>query len=232
VQTFCTSAVHHPVRGSLRQQDLLVQRTVQTGSAELWISYAEILAAVVENEIRVINLIRRVQNKTKCWKFMQISSCVLKTRAVKCTDLVFWPSLYVRMKQKMMWWQWHKLNRMQIICTSLKTDDHASTSSLNFYRPDAFSDAQPTVSKHWRQNVTNTSLNKMYSIFSETWKFKNLNLKSSVSNMWTPIGYRTSCQWRELCSLEVNLLPNEWKSENLVIIKCINSHFIVDFVLQ
>jgi len=134
--------------------------------------------------------------------------------------------------KKMMWWQWHKLNRMQIICTSLKTDDHASTSSLNFYRPDAFSDAQPTVSKHWRQNVTNTSLNKMYSIFSETWKFKNLNLKSSVSNMWTPIGYRTSCQWRELCSLEVNLLPNEWKSENLVIIKCINSHFIVDFVLQ
>jgi len=37
---------------------------------------------------------------------------------------------------------------MQIICTSLQTDNHASTSSLNFYRTDALSDAQPTVSKH------------------------------------------------------------------------------------
>jgi len=32
----------------------------------------------------------------------------------------------------------------------LKTDNHASNSSLNFYRPDALSDAQPTVLKHWR----------------------------------------------------------------------------------
>ena len=42
---------------------------------------------------------------------------------------------------------------MHIICNSLRTDNHASTSPLNFfYRPDALPDAQPTVSKHWRQN--------------------------------------------------------------------------------
>jgi len=36
------------------------------------------------------------------------------------------------MKQEMIEWQWHQLyNHMQIICTSLQTDDHAST-SLNF----------------------------------------------------------------------------------------------------
>jgi len=29
----------------------------------------------------------------------------------------------------------------------LQTDNHASTSSLNFYRPDALPDAQPTVLK-------------------------------------------------------------------------------------
>jgi len=29
-------------------------------------------------------------------------------------------------------WQWHQLNHMQIICTSLQTDNHASTSSLIF----------------------------------------------------------------------------------------------------
>jgi len=33
--------------------------------------------------------------------------------------------------------QWHQLNYMQTICTSLQTDDHTNTSPLNFYRPDA-----------------------------------------------------------------------------------------------
>jgi len=29
-------------------------------------------------------------------------------------------------------WQWHQLDHMQIICTSLQTDNHASTSSLDY----------------------------------------------------------------------------------------------------
>jgi len=49
------------------------------------------------------------------------------------------------MKQEMMGWQWHQLDHMQIICTSLQTDNVASTSSLNFYRPDALPDAEPTA---------------------------------------------------------------------------------------
>jgi len=36
-----------------------------------------------------------------------------------------------------------------IIYTSLQTDNHTSTSSLNFDRPDALPDAQPPVSNHW-----------------------------------------------------------------------------------
>jgi len=44
--------------------------------------------------------------------------------------------------------QWHQLGHIQTICCiSL----HTNTSSLNFYRPDALPDAEPTVSKHWRQ---------------------------------------------------------------------------------
>jgi len=39
-------------------------------------------------------------------------------------------------------WQWHQLDHMQTICTSLQTDNHANTSSLNFYRPDTLPDAQ------------------------------------------------------------------------------------------
>jgi len=37
------------------------------------------------------------------------------------------------------------------VCTSLQTDNHASTPPLSFfYRPDALTAAQPTASKHWR----------------------------------------------------------------------------------
>jgi len=32
----------------------------------------------------------------------------------------------------MMGWQWHQLDHMQIICTSLQTDNHASTSPLSY----------------------------------------------------------------------------------------------------
>ena len=44
-------------------------------------------------------------------------------------------------------WQWHQLGHMQV-CTSLQTDNHASTPPLSFHRPDALSAAQPTASKH------------------------------------------------------------------------------------
>jgi len=44
--------------------------------------------------------------------------------------------------------QQHQLDHMQTICTSLQKDNHTNTASPNFYRPDALTDAQPTVSKH------------------------------------------------------------------------------------
>jgi len=42
------------------------------------------------------------------------------------------------MKQEKVEWQWHQLDHMQIICTSLQTHFHNSTSSLNFCMSDAF----------------------------------------------------------------------------------------------
>ena len=42
-------------------------------------------------------------------------------------------------------WQWHQLGNMQV-CTSIQTDNHASTPPLSFYRPDALPVAQPTSS--------------------------------------------------------------------------------------
>jgi len=44
-------------------------------------------------------------------------------------------------------WQLHQLDHMQV-CTSLQTDNHASTPPLSFYRPDALPAAQPTAPKH------------------------------------------------------------------------------------
>jgi len=39
---------------------------------------------------------------------------------------------WILLQQEMMGWQWHQLDHMQIICTSLQTDNHASTSPLSF----------------------------------------------------------------------------------------------------
>jgi len=57
-------------------------------------------------------------------------------------------------------WQWHQLGHIQF-CTSLQTDNHANTPPLSFfYRPDALPAAQPTASKHWRQNWRKQYSNK------------------------------------------------------------------------
>ena len=47
-------------------------------------------------------------------------------------------SICILMTREIMGWQWHQLHHVQIIYTSLQRDNHASTSSLIFYRPDAF----------------------------------------------------------------------------------------------
>ena len=47
-------------------------------------------------------------------------------------DKPFW----LLLKQEMMGWQWHQLDHMQVICTSLQTYNYANTSLLSFYRLD------------------------------------------------------------------------------------------------
>jgi len=44
------------------------------------------------------------------------------------------------------------------ICTSLQTDNHANTSSLNVYGAGALPVAQPTASKHRRQETVTEKL--------------------------------------------------------------------------
>ena len=70
---------------------------------------------------------------------------------------------WILLEHEMMGWQWHQVDHMQIICTSLQTDNHPSTSLLSFYRPDALPATQPTASKHWRlrQKAVNVSKNSI-----------------------------------------------------------------------
>jgi len=51
--------------------------------------------------------------------------CKAGTRKVK--------TIWSLLKQEMLRWQWHQLNHMLIICTSIQTDNHTSTSSSNFF---------------------------------------------------------------------------------------------------
>ena len=47
------------------------------------------------------------------------------------------------MKLEMVGWQWHQLDHMQVICTSLQTDNHTSTSSLHLLQA-GFASWRPT----------------------------------------------------------------------------------------
>ena len=48
----------------------------------------------------------------------------------------------------MMWWQWHQLNHMQAICTSLQKITTPVPYQSDFYGLDALPNTQPTKSKH------------------------------------------------------------------------------------
>ena len=43
-------------------------------------------------------------------------------------------TFWILMKQEMIRWQWHQLDHMQITCTLLQTNNHASISSINILR--------------------------------------------------------------------------------------------------
>jgi len=53
-------------------------------------------------------------------------------KAVKASQHQKGKPFWILTKQEMTRWQWHQLDHMQIICTSLQTDNHASTTSLKF----------------------------------------------------------------------------------------------------
>jgi len=64
----------------------------------------------------------------------------------------------------------------------LHTDNHTSSSSLDFYRPDAVPDAQPTVSKHWCASTAHQSANA--ALVSKYVAFYFCMLTHAVTDGW------------------------------------------------
>jgi len=71
--------------------------------------------------------------------------------------------IWILMKQEMMGWQWHQPDHMPIICTSLQTDNHASTLSLNFLKAGC-SSWRPTNSVRALKAITTATVRWMNSI--------------------------------------------------------------------
>jgi len=69
------------------------------------------------------------------------------------------------------WWglasQYHQLDHIQTIFTLLQTDNHTSTSSLDFYRLDALRDTRPSVRALKAVNKRTKSL-KVLNIFEDS----------------------------------------------------------------
>jgi len=102
---------------------------------------------------------------------------------------------WILLEQEMIGWQWHQLDHMQIICASLLTDNHVSTSPLSFYRPDALPATQhPTNSvkalkAEWYQ--TNQLLTCLLTFihFSITMNIHFIIWHTALCNSF--LGYRT-----------------------------------------
>ena len=110
-------------------------------------------------------------------------------------------------------WQWHQLGHMQV-CTSLQTDNHASTPPLCFYRPDALPVAQPTASKHWRQTEQTQGYNK-YCANIALCKKKNILWKNILNMVSATVNHKggqhiqlavTTTEWLKVIQLPAKFL--------------------------
>jgi len=98
--------------------------------------------------------------------------------------------VWILLQQTMMGWQWHQLDHMQIICTSLQTDNHASTSSLNVLKVGC-SSCRPTNSV----KVAQQNMNFTFTVLKKTLILNCFWLK------WEP------CISKPTPSQEVSMLP-------------------------
>jgi len=102
--------------------------------------------------------------------------------------------------------QWHQLDHMQANCTSLQRDNHTYTPSLNFYRLDALPDAQPTMSKHWRQQELKTKPKLQQKYCQRKYRVDNVKHITKASD-------RRRCTYLKTTSwMSVSTMPTLWRN--------------------
>ena len=72
-------------------------------------------------------------------------------------DKPFW----ILREQEMLGWQWHELDHMQIICTSLQTDNRASTPITQFLEARCLSCHPTNGIKALKANVSDINFLKL-----------------------------------------------------------------------
>jgi len=153
------------------------------------------------------------------WKWQQrlhYYYCYIRLTAFSRTTWVSWHQkgkpFWILLEWEMMGWQWHQLGHIQIICTSLQTDNHASTSPLSFYRPDALPAAnQQCQSTEGFENCINLpcfcsvddSVYHYYLLSLCTW-----SLHTSITILWA-IGIRELAKCVAFLSSWVKFIDEE-----------------------
>jgi len=82
-------------------------------------------------------------------------------------------------------WQWHKLGHMQV-CTSLQTDNHASTSLLKFFLQAGCPSYRPTNSVKALKAIALKALNLFTVSKDETKRWTQGITKQTDSNVHQP----------------------------------------------
>jgi len=129
---------------------------------------------------------------------------------------------WILLEQQMMGWQWHQLDRMQIICTSLQTDNHASTSPPSFYRQTPFlplnQQCQSTegstltkislVIKYKTRIPTTSSIMNSLCQFNNFCRYSSIIMKYLMSRRQQNTVTQTSSRWnnKHLVSIRLQVI--------------------------
>jgi len=116
----------------------------------------------------------------------------------------FWTLL----EQEMMGWQWHQQDHMQIICTSLQTDNHASISPLDFLQA-ACPSCHPT-----------NSVKALKAIFSKNFT-ANLLLKvicNGFSQNWWKVVSSCLLQYKPVCAINFDKLRRKMLKRTTLVV--------------
>jgi len=78
---------------------------------------------------------------------------------------------WILVKQEIQW-QWHQLDHMQLICTSLQTDNHASTTSLKLWQagcPPWCQRVKVVKAYYFNISILIISITTQWDIYSQNW---------------------------------------------------------------